>query len=251
MVAQQSGKGRVLAMATDMTWPWRLQLDRGAKLHNHFWRQAVLWLASQRIWVKSDRPRYRMVTTHRKDQPDKHVIKDAVVVTAGIEDQAGKSIGDKAKPTLKLFRPPDSQPDEPIDMAGHMKDGLFEIELPRPPTLPGKYQLQFEATVDGKPLKAETSFLVESVDLEMAPPQLANYALLRQMAAATKAAGGEFYTLDQLDKLLARFQPADYLIPDDEEVTRDLSNDYRWPILTVIFVLLMIEWMFRKRRSLV
>ena len=263
IVAGQSGKGRVLAMAMDTTWRWRfhLDVDKGVKWHNHFWRQAVTWLANRdaAIWVRCDQPRYRLIERRTPQGGIERVVRDKISVTACIVDRNGKPVGADAKPKLKLFRPgaatkPDSDPPDPadvIDMASHFRGDLFQIDLPRPPTQGGEHTLVFEGEVDGRPVRAEAHFLVETIDLELAPPGLANYEFLRQLASITKSAGGQFYTINELDKLLERFKSAEYLDTYDVENTRDLGKESRWWLLAALVVLLLAEWIIRKRSSLV
>lgn len=251
MVSQQSGKGRVLAMAIDTTWRWRLHLDPGRTLHNRFWRQAVLWLASRQgnIWVKVAQPRYRLVHGRRADGTEERGVKDKVQVTAGIEDQTGKPVGKDAKPKLTLVYP-DGKKQEAIDITGAYRNGMFELELPRNPVAEGNYRLVFEGVLENKPVKAETSFMVESIDIEMSQP-LANHTLLKQMAAATTGAGGGFYPLENLGKLLGRFKASDHLIRREEPRVTDLGDRLSWPLLVAVLIGLMAEWIIRKRSSLV
>ncbi len=58
LVAQNYGKGRVLAFAGDSTWRWVRNPDSRLK-HSRFWRQMVVWLARQElaggnVWVRPD-----------------------------------------------------------------------------------------------------------------------------------------------------------------------------------------------------
>jgi hypothetical protein len=51
LVAQDYGKGRVLAFGADTSWLWTQyglpKTEEGLQLHSRFWRQVVLWLAHQ------------------------------------------------------------------------------------------------------------------------------------------------------------------------------------------------------------
>ena len=45
LVAQDYGKGRVLAFAGDSTWRWARSTPESQSKHGRFWRQMVVWLA--------------------------------------------------------------------------------------------------------------------------------------------------------------------------------------------------------------
>jgi len=252
MVAQQAGRGRVLAMAIDTTWRWRLHLDQGRELHSRFWRQAVQWLSNRQgnVWVTTDQPRYRLSQVRQAVGGSGD--RQKIIIRAGLEDEGGRPVRDPAATLTEIMSPDDGGAPErkPVSLgAAGYRDDHYELELPAP-TRDGSYRLLFEATLDGKPVQAETHFLVESTDVELSRP-LANFDLLRGIAADGKSPDSRFYTLDQLGELLDGFKASDYLVRREEVLPTELGDRYRWPLLALVFSSLMIEWVYRKRKNLV
>ncbi len=252
MVAQQAGRGRVLAMAVDTTWRWRMHLDEGRELHDRFWRQVIQWLSNRRgnVWVTTDQPRYRL--SQVRLAPDGDADRRRIIVRAGLEDETGRPVRDD-QATLTEFMPPvgAAAPQTQSIALGSAayRDDRYEVELP-PPSRDGSYRLLLQATLNGQSVQAETSFLVESTDLELSRP-LANFDLLRAIASAGKTPSSRFYALDEFGDLLDSFRATDYLIRREELRTTELGDRFRWPLLALGFSTLLLEWVLRKRRNLV
>jgi len=239
IVTQTYGAGRVALFAFDSTWQWCMKRDDGLRYHRTFWRQVVLWLANRKpaVWISSQRPRYQLPLILGGQQ--------RVEVQAGLDSPiSGQTITD-ARLDVQMVLP--SGQSIPLTMA---PDGDHFTTMVSPQT-DGIYTLRLAArTADREIGKAEGQFVVDSPDIEMSRP-LADFDLLRDMAAKTHPAGGKFVTLDQVSRLLKEIGSNDYRRRIEETQVHDLAHEGRWRIWTIFCGLLLAEWVVRKRRGLV
>ena len=107
--------------------------------------------------------------------------------------------------------------------------------------------MKIVADQPGTPLEAEHQFEVIQRDLEAMEP-LANYSVLRRMAAAS---GGRFATIDKMPSLLEQLR----IESEARTVTvvrhEDIAASMRWYVTIVLMALLCGEWALRKRKGLV
>ena len=119
--------------------------------------------------------------------------------------------------------------------------GVFEGVLDRP--APGSYHAWIAVpTLGGQTPAADFSVL----------PPAGEFAQVRMDSAelrrAAEQTGGRFYTFETADRL-ARELPAGHQVPIESLPPRPLWN--KWPLLALVFVLLIAEWILRKRKGMV
>lgn len=233
------GKGRVLAMAVDSTWRWRMQIEGGAAVHQRFWRQMIYWIANRRpdVHITVSQPRYDVLRV----RPGTRGIEIEAFVVNGL---SGLTL-EAARLDVTLTTP-DGQTSK-LDMQTR-EDRWVQRLFPK---RTGTYELLLVASHEGQEVgRSQTRFVVESVDLERRQP-LANLALMQGLADATSEAGGRFALLADLRRMLQELGDGDFRRQVIETTRQDLGDTLRWPILAVVCGLLALEWVIRKRFGLV
>ncbi|MBN1488911.1 MAG: hypothetical protein JXA69_03250, partial [Phycisphaerae bacterium] len=106
------------------------------------------------------------------------------------------------------------------------------------------------ATADDVALEpARTAMVVESPDIEMVEA-MANFELLRRMAARTGAAGGAFATAEHADTVLERILAGQHTVRRRVSQSENLADRARRPLLLFIVGTIVVEWVWRKRCGL-
>ncbi|HUR53855.1 MAG TPA: hypothetical protein VMZ71_06975, partial [Gemmataceae bacterium] len=240
LVLQQfSGSGRVLFLGFDETWRWRWRNDE--EQFNRFWVQAVRLLSRSRLGrveLKLDKQ-----TSYRRDE--------RITVTVRFPDDA------PAPPTVTpirvmVQRSPLTKPDG-TPGAGESESvsiGLTKVEGSRatftgaiPRAVEGEYRfLLSEPDTPGSRPRAEAKVLPPPTERDRLEMNRAD-----MMSAAALSNGG-FYTLD-----------------DAENVFKDMKNLQRVPlnqpcpplslwnqpaVYLLVMLLLVAEWLLRKRERL-
>jgi len=230
LVAQDVGRGRVVAWAGDSTWRWALGGQKAAQ--QRFWRQLVLWLAHKEqagegeVWVELDPRRYdpgrRVEFTCGARSPQGDNVTDATW-------SAEITLPDGTKRAIRLGRDHEQQ-----------RGAFAETNLP------GDYKLTVTATRDGETLgTAQARFLVFEQDLELDNP-VADPALLESLAAMTE---GESLPPEQLSDLLDRLRRQPPRLEIERQTKQALVDT--WPFFGALVGLLCGEWFLRKRWGLV
>lgn len=239
IVGHTYGAGRVLALAFDATWQWCMLMDEGAVYHRRFWRQVILWLANPRpaVWIAAERPRYQLPLLNSGRQ--------RVEIQAGVDSPVTGQVIENLQLETKLVMPGGES--MPLVMTATDDHYVGTAK----PEVDGKYRLELTAKSGDQEIgRATGQFVVESPDMEMLHP-LADFELLREMAARTHPAGGKFVTLDGLSDVLNQIGAHDYRRRSEETIIRQFSHEGRWRIWTLFCGLLMMEWIVRRRRGLV
>lgn len=238
LVVQEVGAGRSAALALDSTWQWPLAADEGIEVHSRFWRQLVLWLANRRssVWATTNQPRYRLPRLARATE--------MVVVEAGVVFFGQEGAPPHVVLTGELIGPEGRR--EALSFV--RQGGAFEA---RPTvTRAGEYQIEVRATADDVALEpARTAMVVESPDIEMVEA-MANFELLRRMAARTGAAGGAFATAEHADTVLERILAGQHTVRRRVSQSENLADRARRPLLLFIVGTIVVEWVWRKRCGL-
>jgi hypothetical protein len=230
LVTRQFGAGKVVHLASDETWRWRLEV--GGEHQSRFWNQLVSWVAEtpfaakgQSVSVDSDKPVYRPGEKAR--------------FRVKLSDHTGRPVlGARAK--VSVFR-----------------EGVRVSQLPlsAAPGRPGIYQAEFtvdaegsfEVGVETSGVEAETvraRFEVENAgESELASLRM-NEALLRDVAGNS---GGTFLLEEELGRIEELIRPfSDGEVIETETV---LWTSFGW--LGAVVVLLSMEWVIRKRLGMI
>ncbi len=232
VTSEGRGRGRVLAFAGDTTWTWRLAGYK--KLHQRFWRQALLWLVRK----DSIDEGFKLTLPRRRFQLGE-APKIDVEWFGGATDV----------PAPGSFRIALSRDGSWIsDIASQREsDTLFTAKL-EPVLSPGLYSAKLTADgPGGKKYESEVAFVVSDQSIELAS-RTVDEQLLRSIAAANSAAGGRVVAAEEIDEAI------DWL-RDRQAATKVTSIEKRrlgdaawdsWLYLILFCGLMSLEWSLRK-----
>jgi uncharacterized membrane protein len=235
LVVQQVGEGRVMAITSGSTWRWSFEsVAKGGsdQYYLQFWKHAVRWLTKapelRLVKLKTNKKNYdrgeevniEVTVLNESYQPLNEVeLKLTLQKTDGISQE------------LNLFKSENT-------------DGLFQtvtrIEEP------GIYKLKVSAKYNGKLLGEDQQTIEVSLsDLELENPQL-NSNFLKELSSMT---GGAYTHISAENEVKSRFNMK---LPMKVETT-EVNNVDLWdhPLnFALIFTLLCVEWVVRKRAGM-
>lgn len=230
LVAEDVGRGRVMAFAGDSTWRWVLEGYEAA--HQRFWRQIVLWLAHKEqdtsgdVWVHLDPRRFA---------PGRRV-----EFTAGASAADGQPIAG-VQLTAEIAPPQGPARSVRLQSGGGQSSGSFGDTLQA-----GDYTINVAAKQGDKTLGlARARFLVYEQDLELENPA-ADPSLMASLSTMTS---GEHLPPEQLAQCLEKIRDRPMQLDVRTETKRPLWDT--WPFLLILAGLLCSEWALRKRWGLV
>jgi uncharacterized membrane protein len=254
LAVREFERGRVASLTVDTTWQWVLAPSetRGAEVHRRFWRQLVLWLAGRDgrpqadLWVMTDRPRYVL------SDPDRPPLAEVTVHSrqgsgmprpplpghASGDDHAHANSGVGMPPILELTGPDGAA--RKIELSADGGDWRAIVPL----AAAGEYVVSAEANAAAAAKRAETKFVVEEQDFEIANV-LADAENLERIA---RAGGGALRRIEQLGDLLAEL--AGSLKAQAVPVERRLPLGSGRIFLALVLALLAAEWALRRRWGL-
>ena len=230
LTISELGRGRAMAISTDGTWYWAFPSHSGGaatRNYERFWSNAIRWLVRDpdltTLSVTADPPSVEpgkpvgVVVVAR--QPDYQPAPGAKVQVDLVDADDGHLVGQQS--------------------AEADADGMVRLEFP-PPTA-GAYKVIGRATKDEKPLgESSDAVAVRAVGPELADARV-NGALLEEIAKAT---GGAFFDSPS-------FSLSDVPLREPPLVEVGRSKDQplwdRWYWLTMLVVILGLEWGVRRR----
>jgi len=222
--------GRTMFLGLDSTWRWRRGFEN--RYLTPFWRQAVRWLALDRL--KSGDRRHRLETTRSSYHLEERIVLDARV----LDDDFRPS----EEPTLTLtWSGPDGRPHElELALAGE-RPGVYRggLQVERP----GLYRAWIVGADNETVSSVEFDVLLPSRETADPSPDPQAMALL------ARKTGGLAVDLANIASV------ADEL-PGGEERREPISSHLedawdRLSTLLIALVLLSAEWILRKRVELV
>ena len=229
------GGGRVLFHATDETYRWRRRT--GDLYFARYWVQMLRFLARSKL---ADRGQtVRLTTDHQEYRLGDPVRVQAYFPDARIAplDDGGVTIALKqtGRETEKVKLRRDSQ-------AGASADrGRFEAIISNLPS--GEYHAMMIAPTVASDVPA-ADFVITPPQTELTRVQM-DAAAMQQAAAMTN---GKYYAFQDAAQLPAEL-PGGRQVPVENLPSVPLWN--RWPVLLVFLVLLISEWLLRKRAGMV
>jgi hypothetical protein len=264
LVTQEFGRGRSAVAAWESTWQWALASDTGARLHQQFWRQLILWLANRRprAWVLADAAIYTRSALRSGEQQ--------VHLRAGVTgtDRPGAQAIARADAELVLVRG-DERRTIPLRREGREWRATLSPELVSTALRePGAYQVEFSVAGVGNDrrarppatapttraateerLTAGTGFFVDDTALERQAPT-ANLPLLQAMVDAA-GARAKFVTLAELPAVLRQLNATDRREIVRERVQYRTVQREPWALVWTLALVLTLEWALRKRLGLI
>jgi uncharacterized membrane protein len=228
LAVQRYGMGRTAALATASTWRWQMHLPAEDRSHERFWRQMIRWLvASAPDPVTIDIADARVAPG------------DDVPFTVRVYDEAFDAVSNAVVRGLVT------------DPFGGIQEIAFQEDLTESgayittfvPSELGVYTLDVEAEVAEGRLEAKpSSFLVQPSGREYRDATLKREFLER----LARASGGDYYSVSEAQDIPANLRGR-------RTSTSIFRAEYLWDmplIWGLVFLLLSIEWVYRRRKGL-
>ncbi len=231
LIATDTGKARVLALAVYETWKWHLHGHVAE--HQRFWQQMMLWLArkefdfDQRVWARIEPRSFPPLAR--------------VPIEMGAQDEKGTPVAD-AQFDVEVIRP-----DGRVDKLTPQRTTTGGIAEYGRADEPGDYWVRVSASQNGTGLglSAMSRFVVDVRDLELDNPA-ADPTLMSELAAMT---GGTVVPPEGLGEFLTTLIKEG--IPSEFKRTRRINLWDGWPVLLLFVGTMTLEWTIRKWKGLV
>ncbi len=231
LVAGDAGKGRALALLTDTAWHWGfLAAGEGddGRAFQRFWENAIRWLvrdpALTLLRIELDRLEYRrnqpIAARVRAMHPD-YAAAPGVAISLAVVSAETAAAAD-VKPLRTLEATTDAEGEAHVDVG----------VLP-----PGAYRLTGRATVDGRQVTQEETFVVRA-----SGPELEDVAARDKVLREIAQTSGGSYTFED-------FPRTDVRSSREIRVGRQQTVEI-WsapPLLLIGVALLALEWTLRRR----
>ncbi len=229
LAEERYGRGRTMAMTTNDTWRWRMELDSKNNSHETFWRQLLRYLVSTT-------PNQFEIAAER----DVYAPADVVNLHGEVNDKKFDPITD-AQVTARVTKPSGRTIEVPLKINYGEKVNDYRSEFT--PDEMGLYRVEMTALRGGATLgAAQSTFYVTDRTREF-HDAAQNVELLKRVSAET---GGKYFTLNSATDLLDEITMLEG--KNSERVSKDLWD------MPVNFMLLIglagAEWFLRKRKGL-
>jgi von Willebrand factor type A domain len=223
------GSGKTMFHAVDDTWRWRFRV--GDRYFGRFWTQTVRFLARSKILgqkkaeIQTERKRYL------RSQPIEIKVRFPNPADAPSSGEVAVEVERKGRESRRMILKTSKDNKNLFEgVIPQAVEGEYEVRLLPPPVLEG-----------GLP---STTFGVDPPAGERERTQMNEAELVR----AAKSSGGKFYVPSDADSLLNDL-PKPQQVPLDTDPPIPLWNT--WPVLVVFLILLVTEWVLRKRARMV
>jgi uncharacterized membrane protein len=227
VVAGDAGKGRALALLTDSVWHWGfLAAGEGddGRAFQRFWENAIHWLvrdpALTLLHIELERQEFR------RTQP----------VTARVR-AVHADYSPAREVDLQIVVVNTEQPDKPVRTLQATTDGDGEAQIDAGALPSGAYRLTGEATIDGRKVTQDETFVVRA-----GGPELDDVAARDRVLKELGQASGGDYHFEELPRLQIR--PSREVHVGRQETVEIWS---RPPLLLLGLSLLALEWTLRRR----
>ena len=229
LAEERYGRGRTLALTTNDTWRWRMEMDSKNTSHETFWRQLLRYIVSTT-------PNQYEVAAER----DVYAPGDTVHLRSEVNDKKFDPVTD-AQVTATVTKPSGGTIELPLKINYGEKISDYRSEFT--PDETGLYRVEMSARRDGAILgTAQSSFFFTERTREFYDAAQ-NVELLKRVAAET---GGKYYPLNQATDLLDEITMLEG--KNSERVSKDLWD---MPINFMLLIgLASAEWFLRKRKGL-
>jgi hypothetical protein len=253
LAVAEPGKGRTLALLTDTAWHWGIvaagEGDDGRAFQG-FWENAIRWLvrdpALTQLHIDLDRAEYRRHQVPsvrvRAVHPD-YTPAGGIPVALSITSADSGGSGTPSGPVASALRSPASSvappatPGAPAWAQQVVTDAQGESQADVGALPPGAYHLSGRATLDGRAVSEDKTFVVRAEGKEL-EDIISRDEILRAIADA----GGGSYRRASLDGVTIR---------DPREVrVGSQTNVPVWShpaLLVLVLALLAAEWVLRRR----
>ncbi len=234
IVVQPYGQGKVAAILSESLWRWSLTPGE-TDFYRRFWNRLLDWLSpEQEELAPFEVDLFAAASMLHLGEPIR------------LSARVGGTDGEAATVTCRIRTPdgrwlPFRMSPRPIETTGGRVMPGFELVFT--PEQPGPYQAIAAAESNGR--RAESApydFFVRSVSAE-GTDRPANLDLLRRLA---ESSGGSLVQAADLEAIVTRAQ-AD--VRQEVKVAwRSLWNI--WPVLSLLILLVVVEWAIRRRANM-
>jgi uncharacterized membrane protein len=255
------GTGKTLFLASDEFWRWRYR--SGWTFHHAYWSMILLWATSEKIegvskYAKLHMDKLKLTTSENAEVKIRLMDDEGKPLESSLGfihlESIGESDGEEedapggdAQPETEVKESEEETDSERIDkkIPYQVVDvgGRYRIELGELPA--GRYRIKPIVTeLEGVEMEAKLEFeVVEETTMENLYIRQ-NRSFLERLSEET---GGKFFDFPDYAKL------PEAVTTDEKEVKREESNELwdTWWMLAAVVGLLVVEWVFRKRRNLV
>ncbi len=235
LVAGETGGGRVLAFAGDTTYQWFMAGEASGqkRVHQQFWRQALLWL----IRRDSVSEGFRLGIDRRRMEIDA-TPKLSIEWFGGSDN---KPMPEQIK--LELSR----EGAWLRNIESTVIDGSTRETRIAGLDSPGLHRVALSATSDGETFTTDIAFVVLDESREIT--QLAaDWQMMNNIVSSNQAAGGQLFLPEDAGKAIDWFrnrQDASKVTTIEKRRLGDAAWD-AWLTLAVFCIVMSIEWGLRK-----
>ncbi len=229
LVAYQNyGSGKCYIQLVDSTWHWRWRV--GDRHFYRYWGQVFRTLTPKEIPGNS---RYVQLNADRGS----YRLGEKVVLSARLLNRFYRPI--KAEKVIAKVKGENGDIKEIVLQAAPNAPGLFTADFQ--PQHVGKFEISAQSP-EIPDAKATTSFLVESLALELQKPEM-DEPMLKRLASA---GGGKYYQPDKIGDWAQSLVNNSLVVSNEEEIEL-----WDAPLFLLFFILpLGLEWLIRKRSGL-
>jgi uncharacterized membrane protein len=229
LAEERYGRGRTMALTTNDTWRWRMEMDSKNNAHETFWRQLLRYLVSTT-------PNQYEVSSER----DVYAPGEAVNLRAEVNDKKFDQITD-AHVIARITKPSGGAIEIPLKINYTEQISDYRNELK--PDENGLYRIEMTARRGNTELgRAQSTFLVTDRTREF-HDAAQNVELLKRVSAET---GGKYFPLNSATEMLDEITMLEG--KNSERVSKDLWD---MPINFLLLIgLASAEWFMRKRKGL-
>jgi uncharacterized membrane protein len=233
LAEERYGRGRTLALTTNDTWRWRMELPSQNNAHETFWRQLLRYLVSAA-------PRQYEVAAER----DVYAKGDVATLRGEVNDKKFNPLTD-AQVVARVTKPTGATIEIPLKINFSEQAGgpATDYRSEFTPDENGVYQVEMTARRGATVLgEAKSSFFITDRTREF-HDAAQNVELLKRVAAET---GGKYFALGNANDLLDEITLLEG--KNSERVSKDLWD---MPINFLLLIgLASAEWFLRKRKGL-
>jgi len=229
LAEERYGRGRTMALTTNDTWRWRMEMESKNTAHETFWRQLLRYLVSTT-------PNQFEVSSER----DVYAPGESVNLRGEVNDKKFEQITD-AQVTALVTKPSGGSIEIPLKINYTEQISDYRNELM--PDENGLYRVELTARRGNTELgRAQSTFLVTDRTREF-HDAAQNVELLKRVSAET---GGKYFPLNNATDLLDEITMLEG--KNSERVSKDLWD---MPINFLLLIgLASAEWFMRKRKGL-
>lgn len=229
LIEQRYGRGRSMALTTNDTWRWRMEMESKNNYHESFWRQLL------RHMVSTTPDQYEVAA-----ERDVNVGGEPVSIRAEVNDSKFEPVTD-ALVTAVVTKPSGATVELPLKITYTGETSSYRSELPTDEL--GLYKIDMTARRGGTVLGTATSSALVTDRTREFFDAVQNVETLRRIAAET---GGQYYPLNRAAEMMEEITMLEG--KNSERISRDLWD---MPINFLLIVgLAGAEWFLRKRRGL-